>query len=159
MTLLAKLFSEPEIPNVACILRYKLLLTTRLNTSTGLPIDTILLLKRLLQIIALGIQTRPSPSNNDPYTGQEYKPVIHRLHLFLRSHLRVASPAHDERGGGNRGHSVGPILTGLTLLIPASVPLTAPANLTIHLHCCQSTPLPLLKNLEIHVFGVSFEPR
>ena len=142
MTLLAKLFSEPEITIVDPRRGGELLLTAQLNTSTGLPIDTILLLKRSLQMNALVIQTRPSPSNNDPYTGQEYQPVIHRLHLLLRSHLRVASPAHDERGGGNRGHSVGPILTGLTLLIPASVPLTAPADLPIYLHCCQSTPLP-----------------
>jgi hypothetical protein len=108
-----------------------------------LPADTVSLLKRSIQMIALVIQIRPSPSDNDFYIGQEYQPVIHRLHLLLRSHLRVASPAHDERGGGNHGHSADPILTDLTLLIPASVPLTAPANLPVHLHCCQSTPLPL----------------
>ena len=105
MTLLAKFFSEPEVTSVATYLRISLLLTAQLNTSVGLPADTILLLKRSLQINVLAIQVRPSPSNNDSYIGQEYQPVIHRLHLLLRSHLRVASPAHDERGGGNHGHS------------------------------------------------------
>lgn len=144
MILLAKLFSEPEVTHVDLAVTPDLLLTTQINASTDLPVDTVLLLERSLQINAWDIQTRPSPSHNEPYIGQEYQPVIHRLHLFLRSHLRVALPAHDERGGGNRGHSVGPILTGLTLLIPASVPLTAPANLPVHLHRCQSTPLPLI---------------
>lgn len=105
MTLLAKFFSEPEIPTVATYFHISLLLTARLNASVDLPADTVSLIKRSLQMIVMGIQIRPSPSGNDSYIGQEYQPVIHRLHLLLRSHLRVASPAHDERGGGNHGHS------------------------------------------------------
>jgi hypothetical protein len=71
------------------------------------------------------IHACPSPSNNDSHTGQEYQPVIHQLRLYW-PRLRVASPAHDERGGGNLGLPVHGILTQVTLLIPAFVLLATP---------------------------------
>lgn len=124
-TLLAKLFLRPEVNSIVFSLRKRLLFTVRLNTSTGLPVDTILLLKWSLQMTTEPIHVCPSPSKTRTTQDRNIN-LLSISYAFKGPHLRVASPAHDERGGGNLGHTAVGILTQLTLLIPAFVLLTTP---------------------------------
>ena len=63
---------------------------------------------------------------------QEYKPVVQSTTLFSLA-LGPDLPWEDELYPGKLGHSVGRILTYLTLLTPAFSLLSAPVVLSIYL--------------------------
>jgi len=77
-------------------------------------------------------------------------------------HLRVALPAHDERGCGNLGHPETRILTSCTLLMPAFALLIAPAVRLPAAFTALRTLLYHSNNLaivKILIFGYILDPR
>ncbi len=70
----------------------------------------------------------PQVKQHQPRTGILTSNPSATLLQWQGTHLRVASPAHDERGCGNLGHSELEILTPISLLMPAFSLLIAPVT-------------------------------
>ncbi|HAX01632.1 MAG: hypothetical protein A2378_01105 [Candidatus Pacebacteria bacterium RIFOXYB1_FULL_44_10] len=72
MFLLAKLFLETEITQLALGFRLALVVPSRINAPVDLPAGTVSTVQRLVHRSVCAIRFRPSPSRNETYQGPEY---------------------------------------------------------------------------------------